>query len=103
LVAIDIFTKGRTVDQAVVRQLREKYGAPTLVKSIAVTPRVGNPFNANSLEWKLPGLHVIYDAVIKGEAEGEITNTEVGDIGIETQAAYQRRTAKDNQKAKPKL
>jgi len=103
LVAIDVSTKGHTVDQVVVRQLREKYGPPTLVKPIAVTPHVGNPFNANSLEWKLPGLHVVYDVVIKGEAEGEITNTEVGDIGIETEAAYQRRTAKDNQKAKPKL
>src|SRR5437667_1683302 len=103
LVAIDVSTKGHTVDQVVVRQLREKYGPPTLVKPIAVTPHVGNPFNANSLEWKLPGLHVVYDVVIKGEAEGEITNTEVGDIGVETEAAYQRRTAKDNQKAKPKL
>jgi hypothetical protein len=65
LVAIDISTKGHMVDQAVIRQLREKYGAPTLVKPIAVTPRVGNPFNANTLEWKLPGLHVIYDAVIQ--------------------------------------
>jgi hypothetical protein len=103
LVAVDISTKGHTVDQIVARELREKYGLPTLSHSIVVTPRVGNAFTANNLEWKLPGLHVMYEVVIKGAAEGEVTNTEVGDIGIETEAAYQRRLAKDNQKPKPKL
>jgi hypothetical protein len=103
LVAVDISTKGHTVDQIVARELREKYGPPTLSHSGVVTPRVGNAFTANNLEWKLPGLHVMYEVVIKGAAEGEVTNTEVGDIGIETEAAYQRRLAKDNQKPKPKL
>jgi hypothetical protein len=103
LVAVDISTKGHTVDQVVARELREKYGPPTLTKHIAVTPRVGNAFNANDLEWNLPGLHVVYDVVTKGAAEGEITNTEVGNIGIETEAAYQRRMRKQTQKPKPKL
>ena len=48
LVAVDVSTKGRTVDQAVARDLREKYGPPTLIKHIVVTPRVGNQFNANN-------------------------------------------------------
>jgi hypothetical protein len=103
LVAVDLSTKGHTVDQVVARELREKYGPPTLSHSIVVTPHVGNAFTANNLEWKLPGLHVMYDVVIKGAAEGEVTNTEVGDVGIETEAAYERRMAKENQKPKPKL
>jgi hypothetical protein len=101
LVAIDLKTKGHNVNQAVVRDLRDKYGPPTLVKPIVVTPRVGNPFKANNLEWILPGLHVVYEVVIKGEAEGEVTDVESGDIGFETEAAYQRRLAKE--KAKPKV
>jgi hypothetical protein len=103
LVAIDIKTKGHNVDQAVVRDLRAKYGPPTSVKPIEVTPRVGNPFKANSLEWVLPGLHVIYEVVIKGENEGEVTDVDTGDIGVETEAAYQRRLAKEKAKPKPKL
>src|SRR6185503_3459013 len=51
LVAIDLKTKGHNVNQAVVRDLREKYGPPTSVKPIEVTPRVGNPFKASNLEW----------------------------------------------------
>jgi hypothetical protein len=64
---------------------------------------VGNPFTANGLEWKLPGLHVVYDVVIKGAAQGEVANTEIGTIGIETESAYQRRSTKETQKPKPKL
>jgi hypothetical protein len=100
-VAIDLKTKGHKVDRAVVRDLREKYGPPTSVKPIEVTPRVGNPFKANNLEWLLPGLHVVYEVVIKGENEGEVTDVESGAIGIETEAAYRRRLAKE--KAKPKV
>ena len=100
-VAIDLKTKGHTVNQAVVRDLRDKYGPPTSVKPIVVTPRVGNPFKANNLEWILPGLHVVYEVVIKGENEGEVTDVESGDIGFETEAAYHRRLAKE--KAKPKV
>jgi hypothetical protein len=103
LVAIDIKTKGHTVDQAVVKDLRDKYGPPTLVKPIEVTPKVGNPFKANHLEWMLPGLHVVYDVVIKGENEGEVTDVDSGDIGFETEAAYHRRLAKEKAKPKPKL
>ena len=101
LVAIDLKTKGHNVNQAVVRDLRDKYGPPTSVKPIVVTPRVGNPFKASNLEWLLPGLHVVYEVVIKGENEGEVTDVESGDIGFETEAAYQRRLAKE--KAKPKV
>ncbi len=103
LVAVSIETKGHAVDQVVARELSQKYGPPTLVKPLAVTPRVGNPFTANGLEWKLSGLHVVYDVVIKGTAEGEVVNTEIGTIGIETESAYQRRSAKETQKPKPKL
>jgi hypothetical protein len=101
LVAIDMKTKGHTVNQAVVRDLREKYGPPTSVKPIEVTPRVGNPFKASNLEWLLPGLHVVYEVVTKGENEGEVTDVESGQIGFETEAAYHRRLAKE--KAKPKV
>ncbi|HSB27297.1 MAG TPA: hypothetical protein VLE19_05565, partial [Pyrinomonadaceae bacterium] len=103
LVAIDIKTKGHNVDQAVVRDLRAKYGPPTSIKPITVTPTVGNPFKANNLEWLLPGLHVVYEVVLKGQNEGEVANVELGDIGFETEAAYQRRLAKEKAKPKPKL
>jgi len=101
LVAIDMTTKGHNVNQAVVRDLREKYGPPTSVRPIEVTPRVGNPFKASNLEWVLPGLHVIYEVITKGENEGEATDVTSGQIGIETEAAYHRRLAKE--KAKPKV
>jgi len=101
LVAIDLKTKGQNVNQAVARDLREKYGPPTSVRPIEVTPRVGNPFKTSNLEWVLPGLHVIYEVITKGENEGEATDVTTGQIGIETEAAYHRRLAK--QKAKPKV
>jgi hypothetical protein len=100
VVAASILTKGHMVDTAVAQDLRAKYGPPTSVKPIAVTPRIGNPFKATNLEWFLPGLHVIYEVAQRGESEGEIANTEQGSIGVETEAAYQRRIA--NEKAKPK-
>ena len=48
----------------------------------------------------LPARH---EVVTKGATEGEITHTEVGNIGIETEAAYRRRVTKQAQKPKPKL
>jgi hypothetical protein len=99
LVAIDLKTKGHNVDQAVARNLREKYGRPTSVKPLEATPRVGNSIKVNDLEWVLPGLHVVYDVFLKGESEGEVANIEMGNIGFETEAAYQRRLAR----AKPKV
>ena len=101
LVAIDLKTKGHNVNLAVVRDLREKYGPPTSVKPIEVTPKVGNPFKASNLEWLLPGLHVVYEVITKGENEGEVTDVESGQIGFETEAAYHRRLARE--KAKPKV
>ena len=103
VVAVSIGTKGHTVDAAVAQDLRAKYGPPTTAKPIAVTPRVGNPFRATNLEWFLPGLHVIYEVAQKGENQGEITNTEQGSIGVETEAAYQRRTAAEKAKPHPSL
>lgn len=103
VVAASIVTKGHTVDAAVAQDLRAKYGQPTSATPIAVTPRVGNPFTATNLEWILPGLHVIYEVVQKGESEGEITNTEQGSIGVETEAAHQRRLATEKAKPKPTL
>ena len=72
-----------------------------MVKPIEVTPKVGNPFKASNLEWLLPGLHVVYEVVTKGENEGEVTDVESGQIGFETEAAYHRRLARE--KAKPKV
>jgi hypothetical protein len=103
VVAANIPTSGHTVDAAVAKDLRAKYGPPTSVKPIAVTPRVGNPFKAADLEWLLPGLHVVYDVAQKGESDGEIRDTEHGSILIETEAAYQRRLAKEKAKPKPTL
>jgi len=103
VVAVSIGTKGHTVDTAVAQALRAKYGPPTSVKPIAVTPRIGNPFKATNLEWFLPGLHVIYNVVQNGESEGEIVNTEQGSIGVETEAAYQRRMATEKARPKPTL
>jgi len=101
LVAIEMKTKGHNVNQAVARDLRAKYGPPTSVKPVTVTPRVGNPYKAANLEWLLPGLHVIYEEFLKGENEGEVADTDTGWVGMETEAAYQRRLAKE--KAKPKV
>jgi hypothetical protein len=103
VVAVSIGTKGHTVDAAVAQALRAKYGPPTTANPIAVTPRVGNPFRATNLEWFLPGLHVIYEVAQKGENQGEITNTEQGSIGVETEAAYQRRMAAEKAKPHPSL
>jgi hypothetical protein len=100
VVAVNIPTSGHAVDAAVAKELRTKYGPPTSERPIAVTPRVGNPFKANDLEWLLPGLHVVYDVAQKGESEGQISDTEHGSIVIETEAAYQRRLAKE--KARPR-
>jgi hypothetical protein len=103
VVAVSIGTKGHIVDAAVAQDLRAKYGPPTSAKPITVTPRVGNPFRATTLEWFLPGLHVIYEVAQKGENEGEIINTEQGSIGVETEAAYQRRVAAEKAKPRPSL
>jgi hypothetical protein len=103
VVAVSISTKGHTVDAAVAQDLRAKYGPPTSAKPITVTPRVGNPFRATDLEWFLPGLHVIYDVAQKGENAGEIANTEQGSIGVETEAAYQRRVAAEKARPRPSL
>jgi len=103
VVAVSISTKGHIVDAAVAQDLRAKYGSPTSAKPITVTPRVGNPFRATDLEWFLPGLHVIYEVAQKGENAGEITNTEQGSIGVETEAAYQRRVAAEKAKPHPSL
>jgi hypothetical protein len=101
LVAIEMKTKGHNVDQAVVKELRAKYGPPTSVKPLQATPTVGNPIKVNDLEWVLPGIHVVYDVFLKGENEGEVADIETGRVGMETTAAYQRRLARE--KAKPKV
>jgi hypothetical protein len=41
---------------------------------------------------------VIYDVATKGAAEGELTPTEVGNIGIETEAATVSEAARRGQK-----
>ena len=103
LVAIEMKTKGHNVDKAVARDLRAKYGPPTSVKPIDITPNVGNAFKATNLEWVLPGLHVVYEVFLKGENEGEVADKDTGWVGMETETAYQRRLAKEKTKPKVKL
>jgi hypothetical protein len=100
-VAVVMLTKGHNVDQAVAKELRLKYGPQTRIKPGEVIPSSANrrPFKVNDLEWSLPGLHVEYDVVLKGESEGHVENVERGRVRIEAEAAYQRRIAKE--KAKP--
>ncbi|HEX7294464.1 MAG TPA: hypothetical protein VF251_01850, partial [Pyrinomonadaceae bacterium] len=54
---------------------------------------------ANDLEWRLPGLHVDYTAVLKKENSSEVS-IDAGYIYVETESAYQRRLAKEKEQEK---
>ena len=100
LVAVKIGTSGiKNVDKTS-KELREKYGPPTFVKPVTYTPRVGNTLKANDLEWRLPGLHVEYSAVLKKADSTEVVSIDAGSIYVETESAYQRRLAKEKEQEK---
>ncbi|HEY1471869.1 MAG TPA: hypothetical protein VGF61_22715 [Candidatus Acidoferrum sp.] len=102
LAAVKFETGGINDEPQRARDLREKYGPPTLVKPFTYTPRIGNTLKANDLEWRLPGLHVEYSAVLKKPNSSEVITVDGGSIYVETEAAYQRRLAKEKEQAKGK-
>lgn len=100
LAAVKFETKGINDEPQWAKDLREKYGPPTLVKPFTYTPRTGNTLKANDLEWRLPGLHVEYSAVLKKANSSEVITVDGGSIYVETEAAYQRRLAKEKEQEK---
>ena len=103
LVALKIDTEGINDEPQRAKELREKYGPPTLVKPFTYTPRIGNTLKANDLEWRLPGLHVEYRAVLKKPDSSEVISVDGGSIYVETETAYQRRLAKEKEQEKIKM
>jgi hypothetical protein len=100
LVAVKIGTSGiKDVDKTS-KELREKYGPTTFVKPVTYTPRVGNTLKANDLDWRLPGLHVEYSAVLKKANSTQVVSIDAGSIYVETESAYQRRLAKEKEQEK---
>ncbi len=96
--AIRLGTNGINDVDLTTKNLREKYGPPTSVKPFTYTPRVGNILKASDLEWRLPGLHVEYSAVLKRSgALAEPVSINEGYIYVETETAYQRRVAKEKE------
>ena len=100
LVAVKLGTNGVGSVDRVSEELREKYGPPTLVKLHTYTPRIGNAVKANDLEWRLPGLHVEYTAVLRKPNSTEVVSIDAGSIYVETESAYQRRLAKEKEQEK---
>jgi len=105
LVAVRIETGGIKDEQQKSTELREKYGAPTMVHPFTYTPRVGNTLKANDLEWRLPGVHVEYSAVLKKPNSSEVVSIDAGSIYVETETAYQRRMAqmREQEKSRTKM
>src|SRR5215471_7430576 len=103
LAAVKIETRGINEDPQWSKELREKYGPPALVKPFTYTPRIGNTLKANDLEWRLPGLHVEYSAVLKKANSAEVITIDGGSIYVETEAAYQHRLAKDKENTRTKM
>lgn len=100
LATVHLDTGGINDDPGVSKELRQKYGPPTVVKPITYTPRIGNALKADDLEWRLPGLHVEYSAALKKGTT--VISVDGGSVTIETEAAYQRRLAIENEKEKSK-
>lgn len=98
LATVHLDTGGINDDPRVAKELRAKYGPPTAVKPITYTPRIGNALKADDLEWRLPGLHVEYSAALKKATT--VISVDGGSVNIETEAAYQRRLAIENEKEK---
>jgi hypothetical protein len=102
LVGIAIPTTGRFVEKAVLRELRGKYGTPTGFYVHTITPNAGEPYKTDNPEWAgLPGLYVFYTVVGAG-TEGVLATAE-GVVRIETESAYRRREAEEQEAAKPRL
>lgn len=100
LAAVKFETGGINADPQWAKELREKYGPPTLVRPFTYTPRIGNTLKANDLEWRLPGLHVEYNAVLKKPNSTEVITVDGGSVYVEAEAAYQRRLAKEKEQEK---
>lgn len=101
LVAVEMTTRGRAVDQAVSKELRGKYGQRLLATEGTVRPTTGETFDVTTLEWILPGLHVEYSPVLRSGSE--VTDYTKGFVRIETETVYQRRRAREQEQAKPRL
>lgn len=85
LIAVTVATSGRGVEKAVTAELKEKYGPPTGVLTVTITPDVGNAFDIHDPEWILPGLRVEYQVI--NQSENDIR---FGWIRVMTESAYQR-------------
>ena len=101
LVAAAIPTVGRGAEKSILRELRAKYGLPSGFYGHTITPNAGEPYKVQHAEWSRPGLHVYY-AVVGTGGEGVLA-TDQGLVRIETESAYQRRMAVEEELAKPKL
>jgi hypothetical protein len=102
LVAIAIATHGRGPEQKILSDLRAKYGQPTGFEVHTITPSAGEPYKVHNPVWAgLPGLHVEYTVVGTG-GEG-VLRTDQGLVRVETERAYRRRAAEEQEAARPKL
>ena len=95
LALVTLDTHGINDQEQRAQELRQKYGPPTSVKPVTYTSDVGNTLKAADLEWKLPGLHVAYTVVLmKPFGIKEVLDINKGNISVETESFYLRRTAK---------
>lgn len=101
LVTAAIPTVGRGAEKTILRELRGKYGLPSGFYGHTITPNAGEPYKVENPEWSRPGLYVYY-AVVGTGGEGVLA-TDQGLVRIETESAYQRRMAVEDEAAKPKL
>jgi hypothetical protein len=97
-----ITTKGRSVETRVREELIAKYGPGHISKFGIITPDSGDEFKVRNLEWFLPGLHVYYQ-VLNPDDDGRVTINGPGFVRIETESAYQRRTAEEKKAPKSVL
>ena len=94
IVRVVITTKGRSVETRVREELIAKYGTGYISSIGIVTPDSGNEFKVRNLDWFLPGLHVYYQ-VLNPDEDGRVKIDGPGFVRIETESAYQRRTAEE--------
>jgi len=95
-VAARLRTKGRTVETAVSKELRGKYGERASMQQRFITPDNGSKeFQVWDLDWEFPGLHVEYKVVDATVNDGAVL--------IESESIYNQRKAQIKEAAKPKL
>ena len=94
IIRVVITTKGRSVETRAREELIAKYGSGYISTIGIITPDSGNEFKVRNLEWFLPGLHVSYQ-VLNPDEDGRVKIDGVGFVRIETESAYQRRTAEE--------